>query len=482
MKNKVIFMFLFLILIFFIMTPFSLSFVFADEEKEHIIDVPEIEIPEGYFYYLVRGIPNSGYAYELIVSDKEIQRDKMSFNYYMRYAIRNDNSFVFSVKYPEGVQNLSPSRPWHSLKYPQHTVGECLLSNYDILDFTTGEVIFSANAKDDFDLELNVSNTESTTELPLQIYSQNFMENYLKYEVYCSYEDMDHFKLVDIRSLTMSDKTYYQFYVDVYKNGTYYFKMIKRETGEEKIFSVTLNNIVYTQENVNNYINGEFRPTPFLNYEYIDENNILLTTQKFYEEEILKVNCLWAKDLTTDTLHDENRWNESNVRCYQDENGNFYYQFYLEVNNEDLTGDGTYFCKFYLPEFETESYATFTLEFDKLKAIIEEQIKINQQFDKFVTFFKDRFGFLTYPFELMSDIFTKMRKIKFEEPVIKIPEIKEPFTKVKLISATEFNFNNMLENEVLNDVHEIYLMVVDAIIAFGLAMFAKKKLEHVLNK
>lgn len=100
-------------------------------------------------------------------------------------------------------------------------------------------------------------------------------------------------------------------------------------------------------------------------------------------------------------------------------------------------------------------------------------------FNDLFDWFCDRLGFLSYPLELIIDILNKILNINFTEPIINIPEIKEPFTQQTLISATSFNFNSLLENETLKNIHDIYFILVDAIIVFGFVNLLKKKMEEV---
>lgn len=100
-------------------------------------------------------------------------------------------------------------------------------------------------------------------------------------------------------------------------------------------------------------------------------------------------------------------------------------------------------------------------------------------FDELFDWFCDRLGFLSYPLELILDILDKILNINFAEPIINIPEIKEPFTNQTLISANSFNFNSLLENETLKGIHDIYLILVDAVIVFGFVNLLKRKMEEV---
>lgn len=102
-------------------------------------------------------------------------------------------------------------------------------------------------------------------------------------------------------------------------------------------------------------------------------------------------------------------------------------------------------------------------------------------FTELKNWFSDRLGFLFYPFELIIDILNKILNINFENPAFSVPDINEPFTDSKLISAFTFNFNDLLENESLKTVHDIYLILVDAVIVFSLVNLLHKKIEEVFK-
>lgn len=120
---------------------------------------------------------------------------------------------------------------------------------------------------------------------------------------------------------------------------------------------------------------------------------------------------------------------------------------------------------------------------DALKSLfVPSDDFISNFFTDLKDWFSDRLGFLFYPFELVIDILNKILNINFSEPVFNIPDINEPFTNQKLISSTTFNLNDMLSNSVFKNVHNIYLLCVDAFIIFALVNFAKKKFEEVTNK
>lgn len=96
--------------------------------------------------------------------------------------------------------------------------------------------------------------------------------------------------------------------------------------------------------------------------------------------------------------------------------------------------------------------------------------------------FSGKLGFIFYPFELIIDILEHILTIDFGEPIFNIPDIQEPFTNSKLISAKTFNLNDLLENNIFKTVHDIYLVCVDTIIIFYLVNLAKNKFKEITEK
>lgn len=103
----------------------------------------------------------------------------------------------------------------------------------------------------------------------------------------------------------------------------------------------------------------------------------------------------------------------------------------------------------------------------------------NNFFSDLKQWFSDRFGLLFYPFELIIDILNRITNINLSEPKFNIPEIKEPSTGKILFKAQDYNFNNLLDTKEFKIMHDIYFVIVDAIIIFALANLIKSKLKEV---
>lgn len=120
---------------------------------------------------------------------------------------------------------------------------------------------------------------------------------------------------------------------------------------------------------------------------------------------------------------------------------------------------------------------------DGLKGLfIPENEYFSNYFDELNNWFSDRLGFLYYPLDVLFDLFNRFLSLSSDNLVIRIPEIKEPTTDVVLINNQSFDFNTLLENQVLRNLHNIYLILIDAIICFGLVNLLYNKYEEVIAK
>lgn len=125
-------------------------------------------------------------------------------------------------------------------------------------------------------------------------------------------------------------------------------------------------------------------------------------------------------------------------------------------------------------------YKLIELLLDMLKSLfIPSDDFLGTFFNDLYNWFCDRLGFLSYPLQLVVNILTRISNINFSEPILDIPNIPEPFTGELLVHATKFNFNDLLNNNILKTVHDIYFVLIDAVIIFALVNLAKRKFEEV---
>ena len=89
-------------------------------------------------------------------------------------------------------------------------------------------------------------------------------------------------------------------------------------------------------------------------------------------------------------------------------------------------------------------------------------------------YFRKTLGIVFYPVEMMFDFFNRLENIQTQEPTITVPDIKEPFTDTVFIKGFTFSLNDVLENENIAYVYNIYLYFTDFILYSLLFVFFMK--------
>lgn len=357
-----------------------------------------------------------------------------------------------------------------------------IYSSFDIKDENDNIII--NNSFNKIDLILNVNPIEDTKIVPVVI-STNFYDLDIFQDILVQYNYTSSGSAIDtwetclwgrVTDSSSPNDGQYNFYINAYRNGTYHFRLVNLETMEYIYKDVVITNIVYSPDDVNNYVNGVFDPTPFLTYEYINDNKINIITQKFFIDQIIDLQCFYSKDISKEDYNNKEKWAKVEARTMVDQlTQQEVYQFCFEVDNNSFNADGTYTVCFYNVFLDKYTYSEIVINFDEILNVDGSMIW------KYVHFFKERFGFLIYPFDLTINTLKRIAAINYSEPKFNIPDIYEPTTNKKLISAVTFNFNDYLENNNFKNVHNIYLIIVDAAIIFALLNLAWKKISGVFK-
>lgn len=352
---------------------------------------------------------------------------------------------------------------------------ELIYSNYDICLYDNSEIFFP-KTEEKIDLNLTVSPEGDTKNVPVKI-STDFYSTKIFSDILVQYStNQNDWTTCSWGYYNDGSQTKFNFYLDVYKNGTYYFRLWNAADNTYIYKTVVISNIVYSPDDVNNYVNGVFDPTPFLTYEYINDNKINIITQKFFIDQIIDLQCFYAKDISKEDYDNKDKWTKVEARTMIDQlTQRDVYQFCFEVDNNSFNADGTYTVCFYNVFLDKYTYSEIVINFNEILKVDGSMIW------KYVHFFKERFGFLIYPFDLTINTLKRIASINYSEPKFNIPDIYEPTTNKKLISAVTFNFNDYLENNTFKNVHNVYLIIVDAAIIFGLLNLAWKKITGVFK-
>lgn len=354
-----------------------------------------------------------------------------------------------------------------------------------------------------FDLDLNssglsfsLSNTEKTTE-PIYIWSNKYYyegdynaENdfLLNYDIDISYGFNETYKYAPFLYYGYDEelqKNYTQYRFQVVANSIYTLKILNFTTQEisYETFNITnigVDNIYGDDIYYNNYDEeGNFNPTPVLFLEYVDSTTVRIRTQPFTFNEIINLKC-YTKFEDGDFSQNRNIYNytiQTENSIYDDgikENYIDLYYFYL-----DIQVDGNYTFQFYI--IDTKNITESSINVDINEFIINNIDNIEKFNDKMIAWSKLHFGFLTYPFELIINIFGRIININYEQPILKIPELKDPFTKVVFLNSINYDFNNILEIKEVNYLYNIYLIIVDVILIFLFVNLCKNTFEEVFK-
>ena len=95
---------------------------------------------------------------------------------------------------------------------------------------------------------------------------------------------------------------------------------------------------------------------------------------------------------------------------------------------------------------------------------------------------EDHLGLLVYPFTLVTDLASRIAAVQGGEPTAHIPEIAymDSGEKYVLIEEQEVNlYEQVGRNETFLELHQLYLMAMDAAIGGALAFLAWKKFDQI---
>ena len=101
------------------------------------------------------------------------------------------------------------------------------------------------------------------------------------------------------------------------------------------------------------------------------------------------------------------------------------------------------------------------------------------------TFFSARLGLLLYPFDFLVSLGDRIAGLQTSEPTCTIPEIAytdSDDNKYVLIEGQTLNVYELVgRNDIIIGMHQIYLTVMDGIIAFTLMALCWKRFDHIIG-
>ena len=354
---------------------------------------------------------------------------------------------------------------------------EIFASSVDIHN-TDGSIFFHASLTSG-SYSIKLSTNDNTTG-PIVAYSNYFdYTDAKKYECYIS-TDAKEWKLMNYETFndTINHTTKFRFNYKIYENGCYYFKFLNKDTKKENYLSYNITNIL--KNSSNSGFNSSGIPQPFCTYDRINDK-FIIKTQSFTASDMQKYRCFFTKNSSTDY----SSWDEMSMGSFNNTltgETEYYFFFTVDKNSDDCI----YYFVFYdnnLKQYGSPS--SLNCFFDKMNEY-EDSLhptvsKKENKFTDLLNYFKERFGFLTYPFEFLINFAQRILSINYSEPVIHIPELREPVNNNVIFNGLDFNFNSLLNNNTFSYIYNIYLIAVDFIIIVLFIFLCKKQIEEVFG-
>lgn len=330
-----------------------------------------------------------------------------------------------------------------------------------------------------YNYEISLS-TNYETNGPIIAYSNYFdYSDAGKYACYIS-NDASNWTLMNIETFndTVNNVVKFRFNYKILYNGCYYFKFLNRSTNKEYFLSYNITNIIKNPSNSGFTSSGI--PQAFCTYERVGDE-FVIKTQSFTADDIQKYEVFYTKEPGNNYYS----WDKMSMGSYNNTlTGETEYYFFFTVPKD--SEDCTYYFVFY--DYNLDEYgspSSMNCFFDKMNEYADSLSPVvsekNNKFYELLNYFKERFGFLTYPFEFLINFFNRILNINYSEPVIHIPELREPFGNNKIFNGIDFNFNSLLNNSTFSYLYNIYLIAVDFVIVVLFIFLCKKVIEEVFT-
>lgn len=339
----------------------------------------------------------------------------------------------------------------------------------------TESSFFFGSLKPKYEITLS---TNDTTYDPIYAYSNYFdIDDVSRYECYISDDNVNYQKM-HIETMNYLDGTAkIRFYWKIYFSGTYYFKFVdKEDDNKETYVTFEVTNILKNSSNSGYNIKGI--PQPFVTFSRVNEE-FLLQTQSFDENSFNNLECYY----TTDVNADKSTWNKMHLGTLNNvQLGTTEYYFYFTVPKDSQ--DTTYYFVFYDTVQKDYGYIS-SLEciFDNMNDYADKVGNVTEEkkskLQELLDFFKERFGFLSYPFEFIINLLQRVLNINYVEPVLHFPQITNPLDDTVIFEGFDYNLKSILEFEGISYFYNIYLIAVDALLIFAFIKGCIKTFEEV---
>lgn len=275
---------------------------------------------------------------------------------------------------------------------------------------------------------------------------------------------------------------------EILSYGEYYFCWRNHDTKTHDIYCIKITGSSSSIEKYNEdtFKFDEIEKTDYEQKNYLPSDNTGAENQNFYvkydnnvatiysnylaEDDTYKYDCLFSKDYINYSDDITKEYSDSKIEGYSS-----YCRFV-----KDIYENGTYY--FRLRKIEKSSGSIISAN---VYTVVVDGISVNVIGDENTTidfykntntmqYFRKTLGIVFYPVEMMFDFFNRLENIQTQEPTITVPDIKEPFTDTVFIKGFTFSLNDVLENENIAYVYNIYLYFTDFILYSLLFVFFMK--------
>lgn len=386
--------------------------------------------------------------------------------------------------------------------YYSYCVYDSLLNEYVIygLDFTE-EGLKGTEYEDCLNPLTNMNLYLDNRSEPPTVYSnffdQELLDKYNFVDFSVSFDNGVTFSTVHIdcqEERILENKTYIRFYYKLFTNDTYVFKLTIYDENYNDYEVVKTFTIDSHKEIIDSAGSDIVPASPFITA-YADSNIIRFSTQTFKERvtldimgevDTLRYTAYYideeAYQLFGDNYED---WILLDVGYgeYDKVIEGYPYYFKTEFPYDSLEDGDKFYFVFYDNKLGCFSpVTTYVLESKADLLTLSQNITFNNdKFQRLFDFFTDHFGFLTYPFEFIINLLTRVLNINFEEPILRFPQIVNPLNDEVIFNGFDYNFNSILQYEGIKYFYNIYLIAVDFILATAFVIGCKNTLEGVLG-
>lgn len=95
--------------------------------------------------------------------------------------------------------------------------------------------------------------------------------------------------------------------------------------------------------------------------------------------------------------------------------------------------------------------------------------------------FSDRMGLLTYPISILFNFLDRMVNLSEQQPILRWGNIYLPGYAMPLVAAGQYNLNDAIGTSTGKQLHDIYLVIVDAIMILAFVDLCRRKYQKIID-